>query len=78
METSVAGTWNMKGLFEIDGADSSFKTIAVETSVRTTAPVSEVATVARQTHRRCPLYATLRKSVDLSFKLLVNGAEVAL
>lgn len=34
--------------------------------------------VAQMTHRRCPIYATLRKSVTLSFKLIVNGVEVSL
>jgi putative redox protein len=78
LETIAEGTWNMKGLYEIEGADPSFKSIKVETRVRTTAHVSEVTNVARQTHRRCPIYATLRKSLDLTFKLTVNGAEVPL
>ena len=78
LETVASGTWNMKGLFGIEGADSSFRMIAVETSVRTSATPSEVVKVARLTHVRCPIYATLRKSLDLTFKLTVNGAEAAL
>ncbi len=78
LETTATGEWNMKGLWEIDGADSSFRRILVETRVQTNAPSSEVANVAHLTHRRCPIYATLMKSVELSFKLTVNGADVLL
>jgi putative redox protein len=78
LETVATGTWNMKGLFGIDGADSSFKSILVETSVRSSSRSGDVAKVARLTHQRCPIYATLRKSLDLAFKLTVNGVEVPL
>jgi uncharacterized OsmC-like protein len=78
LETVAEGTWNMKGLYEIEGAEPSFKSIKVETRLRTRGPVQEAAEVARLTHRRCPIYATLRKSVDMVFKLTVNGLEVPL
>jgi uncharacterized OsmC-like protein len=78
LETTATGEWNMKGLWEIEGTDSAFRRIAVETRVKTRANPSDVAAVARQTHRRCPIYATLRRSVQLEFRLIVNGAEVAL
>jgi uncharacterized OsmC-like protein len=78
LETVASGTWDMKGLWEIDGADSSFRSISVETSLRTSGSSSDAAKVAAQTHRRCPIYATLKKSVRLSFKLVVNGVEVSL
>jgi putative redox protein len=78
LETTATGSWDMRGLYEIGGVDPAFKTILVETSVRSTSPLAVVVEVARQTHRRCPIYATLRKSVDLKFKLRVNGAEVPL
>ena len=78
LETTAEGSWDMKGLYELEGADSSFKSIRVETKVRTTSPVSEVVRVARLTHRRCPIYATLRGSVDIVFKLRVNDVEVPL
>jgi len=78
LETVATGTWNMKGLFGIEGADSAFKAITVETSVRTSAPISDVVRVAGLTHVRCPIYATLRKSLDLSFKLFINGSEAPL
>jgi hypothetical protein len=77
LQTVATGTWDMKGLFEIDGANSSLKSITVETSVRTGGSVAEAAKVAELTHRRCPIYATM-KSVNLSFTLTVNGVEVPL
>ncbi len=76
LETVATGTWNMKGLFEMEGADSSFRSIKVETRVRTSAPIAEATKVAELTHKRCPIYATLRRSLNLEFKLFVNGAEV--
>jgi putative redox protein len=78
LETTAEGIWNMNGLYEIEEADSAFRSVKVETRVRTTGPVSEVVKVARLTHRRCPIYATLRKSLDLAFKLTVNGVKVPL
>ena len=78
LETTATGEWDMKGLWEIDGADSSFRRIIVETRVQTDAFPSDIAKVALLTHRRCPIYATLRKSVELSFKLTVNGEDVLL
>jgi putative redox protein len=78
LATAATGTWDMKGLFEINGADPAFKNVDVETAVRTSAAPPDVVKVANMTHRRCPIYATLRKSVDLSFKLKVNGIETPL
>lgn len=78
LETTATGTWNMKGLYEIEGADSSFKSILVATSVRSSGPLAEVVRVANMTHRRCPVFATLRKAVDLTFRLTVNDVETPL
>lgn len=78
LQTVAEGSWNMKGLYEIEGAEPSFKSVRVETKVGTTGPVSEVVKVARLTHRRCPIYATLRKSLTLEFTLIVNGEAVSL
>lgn len=78
LETTVSGDWNQKGLFDLDGANSAFQNIVVTTRVRTTASVDKVAEVARMTHRRCPIHATLRKAANLSFRLYVNGVEVPL
>jgi putative redox protein len=78
LETTATGEWNMKGLWEIEGADSAFRRITVETRVQSDAAPSGVANVARLTHKRCPIYATLRKSVELTFKLTVNGTDIPL
>jgi uncharacterized OsmC-like protein len=76
LTTTVTGDWDAKGLFEIDDATSAFRNITVETRVKTTGSVEEAVHVARLTHRRCPIHATLRKSTNLVFNLYVNGVEV--
>ena len=58
LETTVAGDWDQRGLFEIDGADSSFRAVRVETRVKTQDSVEKVVEVARLTHRRCPIHRT--------------------
>ena len=78
LETTVIGSWDLKGLYEIGGADSCFRSVLVETRVRTLGPVEKVVEVARQTHRRCPVHQTLRKATDLSFRLFVNDSEIGL
>ena len=49
LDTSVAGTWDMKGLFGIDGVQSAFTTITVESRVTTKDPVEKVVEVAIST-----------------------------
>jgi len=78
LETTASGDWDMKGLFEIGTADPSFRSILVETRVKTTGPIKKVVEVARMTHRRCPVHATLKKATKMTFKLFVNGVEIAL
>jgi uncharacterized OsmC-like protein len=78
LETNVRGTWDRRGLFEIGSVAPSFKTITVETRVSTRDSVEKVVEVARQTHRRCPVHATLSRSTDLRFTLVVNGRNVPL
>jgi uncharacterized OsmC-like protein len=78
METIVSGSWDRRGLFEIDGVSPFFKSITVETRISTKDPVEKVAAVARQTHRRCPVHATLSRATELIFKLVVNGDPVPL
>ena len=78
LETTATGDWDLKGLYEIDGADSGFRSVKVETRVRTKSPVERVIEVARLTHHRCPVHRTLRKATRLSFQLFVNDVEVAL
>lgn len=78
LETTVTGEWDQKGLFEIDGSDSFFQRILVETRVKTTSPPNHVVHVAQLTHRRCPVHQTLKKATALTFKLFVNDVEAAL
>ena len=78
LETLVTGSWDRRGLFDIDGASPHFRSITVETRVSTKDPVEKVVEVARQTHRRCPVHATLSKATEMIFKLVVNGKSVPL
>jgi uncharacterized OsmC-like protein len=78
METIVSGSWDRRGLFEIDGVSPFFQSITVETRISTKDPVEKVVEVARQTHRRCPIHATLSRATELIFKLVVNGESVPL
>ena len=78
LETTVTGTWDRRGLFEIDGVKPSFKTITVETKITTKDLVQRVVEVANQTHRRCPVHATLSRATEMIFRLNVNGQNVPL
>jgi len=78
LETSVTGVWDRRGLYGIDGVDSRFKEIMIETRVLTEGSKETVAEVARRTHKGCPIYATLDKATLLIFKLVVNGESVPL
>ena len=76
LETTVTGSWDRRGLFEIGGIAPFFNAITVETKVSTRDPVDRVVQVAKETHRRCPVHATLARATDLTFKLIVNGHNV--
>ena len=78
LETTVTGTWDRRGLFDIDGVAPNLKTIIVETKITTKDPVQRVVEVANQTHRRCPVHATLSRATQMVFKLVVNGQSVPL
>jgi uncharacterized OsmC-like protein len=78
LETIVTGSWDRRGLFEIDGVSPFFKSITVETRVSTKDTAEKVAEVARQTHRRCPVHATLSRATEMIFKLVVNGQNIPL
>lgn len=78
LETLVSGTWDRRGLFDIDGVRPNFKTITVETKITTKDPIQKVVEVANQTHRRCPVHATLSKATEMIFRLNVNGQNVPL
>jgi uncharacterized OsmC-like protein len=76
LETVVTGSWDRRGLFELDNVTPYFNAITVETKVSTTDPVERVVQVAQETHRRCPVHATLARATEITFKLLVNGQNV--
>jgi putative redox protein len=76
LETTVTGSWDRRGLFEIDNIAPYFKSITVETKVSTRDPVERVVQVARETHRRCPVHATPARANEITFKLVVNGESV--
>jgi len=76
LETTMTGSWDTRGLFEIDNTTPYFKSITVETKVSTRDPVERVVQVARETHKRCPVHATLARATEITFKLVVNGESV--
>ncbi len=78
LETIVSGSWDRRGLFEIDGVSPFFKSITVETRVSTSDPIEKVVEVVNQTHRRCPVHATLSRATEMIFKLVVNGESIPL
>ena len=78
LETHVSGSWDRRGLFEIDGVSPRFTSITIETRVSTRDPKEKVVEVANLTHRRCPVHATIARATQLVFKLVVNGESVPL
>ena len=78
LETTVTGSWDRRGLFEIEGISPYFNRITVETKISTKDPVERAVQVARETHRRCPVHATLSRATEINFKLVVNGRDVPL
>ena len=72
----MTGSWGRRGLFEIENVAPYFMGITVETKVSTKDPVERVIQVARETHRRCPVHATLARAPKLTFKLVVIGQSV--
>src|SRR5260370_13807501 len=58
LETTVTGTWDRRGLFEIDGVKPSFKPITDETNITPKTPVHKAVDAANKTHRRCPVHPT--------------------
>ena len=76
LETVVTGSWDRRGLFEIENISPYFNRITVETKVSTKDPVEKAVQVAQETHRRCPVHATLSRATEMVFKLVVNGQDV--
>lgn len=61
LETSVRGYYDRKGMFEINGAEPSFKEIIVETKVTTKESARKIVELARLTHRRCPMQLSAKQ-----------------
>lgn len=78
LETSVRGHWDRRGQGEWEGVAPAFQDFVVETRITSTAPVGKIREIARTTHIRCPMHATLAKIGPVVDKLVVNGAEVQL
>jgi len=78
LETSVRGHWDRRGQYGIGGAEPSFKDVTVETKVTTKDSVEKVVEVTRNTHRGCPMHATIVKAMKVTDKLFVNGKEIPL
>jgi uncharacterized OsmC-like protein len=78
LQPTATGTWDRRGLFDIDRVKPSLKTITVETKITTKDPVQKVVEVANQTHRRCPVHAPLSRATEMIFRLNVNGQNVPL
>src|SRR3989442_569962 len=76
LETTVTGSWDRRGLFEIDNIVPYFKSVTVETTISTRDPVDLVVEVAIETHGRCPVEPTLARATEIAFKLVVNGESV--
>ena len=78
LETIVTGQWDRRGLFEIDNVKPFFKSVTVETRVSSKDPVEKIVEVARETHRRCPVHATLSRGTEMFFILDLNGQKFKL
>lgn len=77
-ENNVTGHWDRKGMYEIGGAEPSFKDILIETRISTKAPAEAVKELIRLTNKRNPVTATVNKAVKVTRKLFVNETEVQL
>lgn len=78
LETAVRGRYERKGLFEIDGAEPSFKEIIVEMKITTREPEEKIIELVKLVHKRCPMHATISKAAKVTNKLVINGREVAI
>src|SRR5207245_11729707 len=72
LETTASGDWDMKGLFEIGSANPSFRSILVETRVKTKGPIKKAVEEARMAHNRCPVHATQKKATRTPLNMTGN------
>lgn len=78
LETSVRGHWDRRGQGEWEGVEPAFKDFVVETRITSSAPLEKIREIARTTHRRCPMHASIVKIGPVVDRLVVNGTEVPL
>ena len=78
LETSVRGHWDRRGQGEWEGVEPAFKDFVVETRISSRAPLEKIREIARVTHLRCPMHASIVKIGPVVDKLVVNGTEVPL
>lgn len=78
LETSVRGHWDRRGQGELEGIDPAFKDFVVETRITSSAPLEKIREIARTTHSRCPMHASIARIGPVVDKLFVNGTEVPL
>jgi uncharacterized OsmC-like protein len=76
--TSVRGHWDRRGQGESAGTEPAFKDFVVETRITSNAPLEKICEIARTTHARCPMHASITKIGPVVDKLFVNGTEVTL
>jgi putative redox protein len=78
LETSVRGHWDRRGQGEWEGIEPVFKDFVVETRIASNAPLEKIREIAKITHYRCPMHASISKVAPVVDKLFVNGSEVPL
>jgi uncharacterized OsmC-like protein len=78
LETSVRGHWDRRGQGEWEGIEPTFKDFVVETRITSSAPLEKIREIARTTHARCPMHASIARIGPVVDKLFVNGTEVPL
>jgi uncharacterized OsmC-like protein len=78
LETSLRGHWDRRGQGEWEEIEPAFKDFVVETRIASSGPLEKIREIAKTTHRRCPMHASISKIAPVVDKLFVNGAEVPL
>ncbi len=72
----VIGTGGGQRLRE--GFEPAFKDFVVETRITSNAPVEMVREVARLTHLKCPMHASIVKIGPVIDRLFINDVETSL
>lgn len=78
LSASVRGHWDRRGQLESSTVEPAFLDFTVETRLRSNEAVEKIKRVAKISHRRCPMHATIARAGRVLDKLYVNGEEVPL